>query len=99
MRTCHSDCANLIVVQNEGNVCLGILDGSEVHDGSINIIGGMLNFTQNPTESTCFYLSQKKKKEKNNFEKKYTSFLLDPKKQVIVLFGSHLFILFQCSSC
>ncbi|RWR79591.1 aspartyl protease APCB1 isoform X2 [Cinnamomum micranthum f. kanehirae] len=28
-----------LIISNEGNVCLGILDGSEVHDGSINIIG------------------------------------------------------------
>lgn len=31
----------LLVWQNKGNVCLGILDGSEVHDGSTIILGGM----------------------------------------------------------
>jgi len=30
-------------MQNKGNVCLGILDGSSVHDGSTIILGGKNN--------------------------------------------------------
>lgn len=29
-------------MQNKGNVCLGILDGSRVHDGTTVILGGMV---------------------------------------------------------
>lgn len=32
-----------LLMQKKGNVCLGILDGSSVHDGSTIILGGKIN--------------------------------------------------------
>ncbi|TYJ98986.1 aspartyl protease APCB1 isoform X2 [Cucumis melo var. makuwa] len=32
---------NYLLISKEGNVCLGILDGSQVHDGSTIILGGI----------------------------------------------------------
>lgn len=49
----QNQCKRFVLLQSKGNVCLGILNGRKVHDGSSFILGGMEDYIEMFLEIAC----------------------------------------------